>query len=421
MSGRSLEDRLNVAAWLLATSPTALEALVRGVPVRRDLLRAEKLKLLGESFSGPDYVLTEEAALRLEVGSLNGREPVFDPHPERDDAEEEGHESPRLLRTRGVLWERVQPVRWLWARRIPLGLPSLLVGEEGVGKGTLTAWIIARATCGELEGDLHGKPATVLVIGDEDSFEPIWVPRLLAVGGDLTRIRTLDDGEYLDDFASTQNRLADAVARDSIGLVVFDQLIDHVPGGSDGQAVYNPKHVRQALMPLRRLAADCQIATLGLLHPIKGNPRSFRELIAGSHQFNAVSRSSLLLGVDPEDDKRRLLVRGKGNHSAAPRSVEFTLAAEVVEFNAHTFEVPKVVETVEGDRTIADLLKPPAAPVRSDLADSLESLLTDDWQKRADLARAVGRGPKDGSVGNALSFLVSRRVAEKGPEGWRRR
>ena len=324
------------------------------------------------------------------------------------------------LRTRGVIPERIRPVRWMWTRRIPIGLPSLLVGEEGVGKGTLASWIIAKATCGKLDGDLHGTPTQILIVGDEDSFEPIWVPRLWAAGADLTRLRTLDDGEYLDDFCAAQERLEDAIERDAIGLVVFDQLLDHVPGGSDGAAVYNPKHVRQALQPLRRVAANRDVATLGLLHPIKGNPRSFRELIAGSHQFNAVSRSSLLLGVDPENDTRRLLVRGKGNHSAAPRSFEFTLAAEVVELNNHTFEVPKVVDPREGDRTINDLLKPSAAPVREDLIAKLADLLTDEPQKRADLARSVDRDPKDGSVGNALNELRSRGIAEKVKEGWKR-
>jgi hypothetical protein len=330
-------------------------------------------------------------------------------------------QEPPVLRTRGVVWERVRPVRWLWKRRIPLGLPSLLVGEEGVGKGTFASWLIARATCGELEGDLHETQTTVLIVGDEDSFEPIWVPRLWAAGADLTRVRTLDDGEYLDDLVLTERRLEDAIRRDGIGLVVFDQLIDHVHGGADGQAVYNPKHVRGALMPLRRVSARCEIAALGLLHPIKGQPRSFRDLIAGSHQFNAVSRSSLLLGVDPDDDRRRLLVRGKGNHSAVPRSLEFTIAAEVVELNKHTFEVPKVVDPVEGDRTIDDLVKPPAAPVRDELADRLEPLLRDESQSRADLARAVGRDPKDGSVGNALELLASRRIAERVEGGWKRR
>jgi hypothetical protein len=103
------------------------------------------------------------------------------------------------LRTRGVDWKRVRPLRWLWTHRIPIGMLSLLVGEESVGKGTLAAWLIARATRGELDGDSQGEPVRVLVIGDEDGFEPIWVPRLHVAGADLSMLHTLDDGEYLDD------------------------------------------------------------------------------------------------------------------------------------------------------------------------------------------------------------------------------
>jgi hypothetical protein len=59
--------------------------------------------------------------------------------------------------------------------------------------------------------------------------------------------------------------------------------------------------------------------------------------------------------------------------------------------------------------------------VRDPLADKLEPLLTDEPQKLADLARAVGRDPKAGSVRNALEWLASRRIAERVPEGWKRR
>jgi hypothetical protein len=148
---------------------------------------------------------------------------------------------PAGLRTRAVDWQRVRPLRWLWKRRIPIGLPSLLVGEEGMGKGTLAAWLIARATRGELDGDLQGEPIRVLVIGDEDGFEPIWVPRLHAAGADLDMVRTLADGEYLDDLRARSDDLRKAVQRDEVGLVLLDQVLDHVPGGSAGEAVYNPK------------------------------------------------------------------------------------------------------------------------------------------------------------------------------------
>jgi hypothetical protein len=232
------------------------------------------------------------------------------------------------------------------------------------------------------------------------------------------RLRTLDDGEFIEDFASAAPLLAAAIERDGIGLVLFDALIDHIPGGAGGEAVYNPKNVRQSLMPLRRVAAETDVGALGLLHPIKGNPSSFRQLMAGSHQLNAVSRSSLWLAADPADENRRILVRGKGNHSAAPRSVEFRIAAEAVDLNGHTFEVPKVVDLVEGDRTLKDLLENAAAPVRAGIAEELYDALSDEPKKLADLARAVGRDPKDGSVRNAISLLREQKRAERVEKGW---
>ena len=331
-------------------------------------------------------------------------------------------ESRRGLRTRGVLLERVRPVRWLWARRIPMGLPSILVGEEGVGKGTAAAWLVARATRGELGGDLHGEPVRVLILGDEDGFEPIWVPRIYAAGGDLDMLRTLDDREYLDDLHARADDLAATVKDEGIGLLLFDQLLDHIAGGSNGEAIYNPKNVRQAMLPLRRVAGELGVAALGLLHPIKGNVSSFRQLVAGSHQLNAVSRSSLLLAADPDDEDRRVLVRGKGNHTTAPRSFEFAIAGEVVELNAHAFEVPKVVDEHEGERTVRDLLNAtPASPVRDELAEQLGPLLTDEPQALADLARAVDRDPKDRMVRKALAWLSDEGRAEKDERGkWHR-
>lgn len=323
------------------------------------------------------------------------------------------------LRTRGVILERVGPLLRLWSRRVPIGVLSLLIAEEGTGKGTVASWMIAKATRGELDGDWHKQPTRVLIVGDEDGFDQIWVPRLQAAGANLEMLRTLDDGEFVEDFASAAAPLRAAIKRDGIGLVLLDALIDHIPGGTSGEAIYNGKNVRQALMPLRRVIADTQVAALGLLHPIKANVSSFRQLVAGSHQLNAVSRSSLLLAPDPADETRRILVRGKGNHSAAPKSIEFSIVADVVEMNGHTFEVPKVVDVLEGDRTIADLLKGgPEAPVREALAEQLAAMLSHEPRKLADLARMLGRSPQDGSVRNALNQLRGEGRVERAEKGW---
>jgi hypothetical protein len=89
-------------------------------------------------------------------------------------------------------------------------------------------------------------------------------------------------------------------------VIVFDALLDHIGSGVDE---FKPKAVRAALRPLRRLAADEEIAIVGSMHPRKGKIVSFRDLIANSHQFNA---ASLLVAPHPDDKELRVLAHGKG-------------------------------------------------------------------------------------------------------------
>ena len=58
---------------------------------------------------------------------------------------------------------RPEPIRWLWKGRVPLGALTVLAGVQGLGKSTFTAWMTARVTRGNLDGDLNGGPAAALV------------------------------------------------------------------------------------------------------------------------------------------------------------------------------------------------------------------------------------------------------------------
>ncbi len=262
---------------------------------------------------------------------------------------------PEPLRTLPIQWDRVRPVEWLWDRRIPLGKLSLLVSEESGGKGTLEAWLAVAVMRGDLFGDRHGTPQRVLIIGDEDGLEDTWIPRLLAAGATRTEIESLlvpvDPAEVVN-LAIDHARLTETIRHHHVGWVVFDQLLDHIDGGRDGAGIYNPKHIRDALKPLRYVARDTEVAITGNLHPIKGSPKSFRDLIGGSHQFNAVARASLWLGPDPdsEDPAARVLVRGKGNLSAEPPCFEFKIVSKIVDFGDFELDQPTVFEPVEGVR-----------------------------------------------------------------------
>ena len=232
---------------------------------------------------------------------------------------------------------RSEPPRWAWSERIVLGYLNLLIGNEGVGKGTLIAWLIARLTRGELPGDLYGEPAGAAVIGDEDSFDGVWTPRLYAAGADLARVVQVErpDGGFVN-LREDRDQLAAVVKGEGLAVLYFDQLLDNLGVEVDD---WRTKQVREALQPLRSIARELNIAALGSLHPNKRGD-TFRQLVCGAVAFNAVSRSSLLLAHHPDDQTRRVAVVGKGNLARRPASVEFVLAEHSFTANGHTFTVP---------------------------------------------------------------------------------
>lgn len=324
--------------------------------------------------------------------------------------------------TRVADLSRVRPIRWAWGRRLPIGYLSLLLGAEGIGKGTVAAWIIARLTRGELPGDLDGAPCKVLALGDEDSFDSVLAPRLYAAGADLSRVETLDeagDGDLID-LRRDGVRLRELVRAGEYRLVYIDALLDVLGLDVDD---WRSKAVRDALRPLRRMARDLDVAALGSLHPNKGQRGSFRDLVSGSHAFNASSRSSLLLAEHPDDEGRRVLVRGKGNLSAPPPSFEFRIEGRELEINDHGFSLPVVGDVREGELGIEDVLKPDRpAPVRDTLREQIDARCGDGeiW-RTSDIARAVDRGPTDSSVRRALGELEDQNRWENPARGqWRR-
>jgi hypothetical protein len=94
---------------------------------------------------------------------------------------------------------------------------------------------------------------------------------------------------------------------------------------------------------------------VGSLHPNKRGS-TFRDLVAGSSAFNAVSRSSLLLAEHPLDETRRVLLRGKGNLSAAPSAVEFAIEGAKFRANGYDFDVPRAAKFTTADVSLDELV-----------------------------------------------------------------
>lgn len=283
-----------------------------------------------------------------------------------------------------------KPPRWAWNGRIALGSLNLILGAEGVGKGTLAAWTIAKLTRGTLPGDLEGDPVAVGLLGDEDGFDAVWTPRLHAAGADLERVRLIEKPDGYVELAADREGLTKIIRENEIRVLWCDALLDNLGAIDDWRA----KQVRDALGPLRMLAREEEIAPVGCLHPNKSGS-SFRQLVAGSVAFNALSRSSLLLAQHPDDEDRRVIVRGKGNLSRTPAALEFSIATASFTANGYRFDVPRAVDFTESELTVDDLIGPAPAPTpraageaRTSARDRIADLLADgEWHSASEVTQ----------------------------------
>lgn len=237
-----------------------------------------------------------------------------------------------------------EPIEWLWPGRLPLHDLAVLAGEPGLGKSTTTTELAARITRGELDGALHGRPASVLIASAEDHFESIIWGRLKAAGADLSRVANvgISDADMFT-IPGDLDRLAVQCAelRDTgrpAALLVVDPISAYL-GGID---THRDAAVRGALAPLAKLAQEQHLCVLVIAHLNKASAGRLLERITGSGAFGAAPRSVLAFARDPGDPdgehgQHRVLVHVKSNHGAyAP-----TLAAHI-----ETVAVPEVESTV---------------------------------------------------------------------------
>jgi hypothetical protein len=85
-------------------------------------------------------------------------------------------------------------IDWLGDGWLPLGELVLLDGDPGVGKSLVSPDLCAQLTAGRPwpDGATAPTPANVVVLSAEDNLERTVQPRLLALGGNLERVYSLD-------------------------------------------------------------------------------------------------------------------------------------------------------------------------------------------------------------------------------------
>jgi hypothetical protein len=300
--------------------------------------------------------------------STNGKvhEPGGDPEP--DDV--------AVIRTLADV--QAQPVEWLWRPWIPLGAITLLDGDPGLGKSTITIDLAARVSRGwdmPPHSGPAGAPAGVLLLGAEDSLAHTTRPRLDAAGADVSRVHALEairtaEGERPPvlpwDLALVENMIVER----GIKLVVVDPFMAFLDGELDA---HRDQDVRRCMHRLKLLADRTNIAIVIVRHLNKliGGPALYRG--GGSIGITGAVRSALVVGRNPNDQQQCVLAPVKCNLAAKPNSLLYVVEtigdASRIGWLGETELVADDVLAHSGGRKRMTAAEQCAAAIRDYLAD----------------------------------------------------
>jgi putative DNA primase/helicase len=227
-----------------------------------------------------------------------------------------------------------ESVQWLWKNRIPLGKPTLFVGDPGRGKSLATCYVAARMSRGGTfaDGARCDVGDTIFLSAEDDAADTIR-PRLDAAGADVARIHrvkavkvTLADGGTGESAFSLErdlDRLEDAIKKiPSAQMLVIDPLSAYM-GKVD---THRDAEIRRVIAPLSEFAARRRIAVVGVMH-LKKSETSALLRVSGSIGFVAAARVVWGFGEDPDDPETRVMVAVKNNLASLGNGLAYRIEA----------------------------------------------------------------------------------------------
>lgn len=237
-----------------------------------------------------------------------------------------------------------EKIQWDWYGLLARGKTTLLAGDPGCGKSTLSATIAAIYSSGvPFPGSTARRnPQRVLICAAEDGASDTKRPRLVAAGADLSKVAFLD----LVQQGARQRffTLADIPALDALlvkhpgefGLLVIDPIGSYLAGKDS----HRDSDVRELLRPLGVLAEQRRIAVLLIAHLNKSSVQSAMNRVTGAKAFVAAARLAWLVAQDPQDPDTVLVVQLKTNITERLDGLSYHITKEVLPSGA---DVSKVV------------------------------------------------------------------------------
>jgi len=277
---------------------------------------------------------------------------------------------------------KATPLDWLWRGYMPLGKILIFDGDPGISKSTVLVDIAARISTGSPmpDGAAVDGPADVVILSAEDSVSDTIRPRLDAAAGDPARVHVVT--EVIDpdnnrprpvDLVDDLDDIAGVVRKHGAKLLIVDPLMAFLGTGVDS---HRDQDVRRILHRLAVMAEQCRctIAVIRHLNKTGGTHAVYRG--GGSIGIIGAARAGFLIGLDPENDQRRVLAPTKMNVAVLPPALGYQLVPDELR------GVARVQWEGPVDRKASDLLVAPSEATgdrlpRDEAKDWLADLLAD--------------------------------------------
>lgn len=246
--------------------------------------------------------------------------------------------SDTLLVRRG---DKINPrlISWLWKPLLAYQEICVWAGLPDAGKGTFAAYAISKITSHAAFDNNFPTPEDrdeVLVLSAEETHDTTTIPRILAMGGDPSKVHFVEGvgGRSLKNTDELHTRmlalktdigLLEAHLRNNprIGLVVIDPIDCYFGGAKKNSA----EHVTEIYGNLKTLGEKCNVAVLIIDHLNKNSSQAAIHRVSGAGAAAARPRLVWMFARDKENPVTRHVANMKGNilSEAEKRSIKFQI------------------------------------------------------------------------------------------------